>query len=66
MASGWLDVDLEALGTDHAIEVAVPEHLAKIRLHTEARVDATLAAVKDRLTREINHWDHRAKGPPLN
>ena len=44
----------------HAIEVAVPEHLAEVRLHTEHRVDATLAAVTERLTREINYWDHRA------
>jgi superfamily II DNA or RNA helicase len=58
--SGWLDADLEAVGKEHAIEVAVPEHLAKVRLHTETRVDATLAAVKERLIREITYWDHRA------
>lgn len=60
LSSGWLDTDLEAIGSEHAIEVAVPEHLARIRLHTEVRVDATIAAVKERLTREINYWDHRA------
>lgn len=38
----------------------MPEHLAKVRLHTETRVDRTLAAVKERLTREITYWDHRA------
>jgi hypothetical protein len=58
--SEWLDADLEAAGKEHAIEVAVPEHLARVRLHTEVRVDATLAAVKERLTREITYWDHRA------
>jgi superfamily II DNA or RNA helicase len=58
--SGWLDTDLEAIGREHAIEVAVPEHLAKVRLYTEARVDATMAAVKERLTREITYWDQRA------
>jgi superfamily II DNA or RNA helicase len=60
IAGHWLDTDLEALGREHAIEVAVPEHLAKVRLHTEHRVDTTTAAVKERLTREINYWDHRA------
>ncbi len=60
LATGWLDTDLEAIGRNHAIEVAVPEHLVRVRLHTEARVDATIAAVKERLTREINYWDHRA------
>ncbi len=58
--SGWLDTDLEAVGVEHAIEVAVPEHLAGVRLHTEGRVDATIAAVTERLTREINYWDNRA------
>lgn len=60
LATGWLDTDLEVAGKEHAIDVAVPEHLAKVRLHTEARVSATLAAVKERLTREITYWDHRA------
>jgi SNF2 family DNA or RNA helicase len=58
--AGWLDADLEAIGVEHAIEVAVPEHLARVRLHTEGRVDATIAAVTERLTREITYWDHRA------
>ena len=58
--TGWLDSDLEAIGREHAIEVAVPDHLARVRLHTESRVAATLAAVKERLTREITYWDHRA------
>jgi hypothetical protein len=60
LRSGWLDADLEAVGKEHAIEVAVPDHLARVRLHTETRVTSTLAAVKDRLTREITYWDHRA------
>ena len=56
----WLNTDLEAIGTGHAIGVAVPQHLTQVRLHTEHRVDATLAAVKERLTREINYWTNRA------
>ena len=56
----WLDTDLEAVGTNHAISVAVPQHLAEVRHHTEHRVDATLAAVEERLNHEINYWDNRA------
>lgn len=56
----WLTADLDAVGTDHAIEVAVPEHLAVVRAHTIDRVERTRAAVRDRLTREINYWDQRA------
>lgn len=60
LEADWLTSDLESIGTNHAIGVAIPEHLARVRLHTEARVDATLAAVMERLTREVNHWYHRA------
>ena len=60
LESAWLHTNLEAVGTDHAIRVAVPQHLASVRRNTENRVDATRAAVVERLTREINHWSHRA------
>ena len=56
----WLSTDIEAMGTTHAIEVAIPDHLDLVKRRTDARVHATLAAVKERLTREINYWDHRA------
>jgi superfamily II DNA or RNA helicase len=56
----WLVTDIEAIGTTHAIEVAIPDHLQRVKGRTEARIDATLAAVTDRLTREITYWDHRA------
>jgi hypothetical protein len=56
----WFDTDLEAVGQQIAIEEAVPAHLAKVRLHTESRLDTTEQQVKDRLRREIDHWDFRA------
>ncbi len=56
----WLRRDIEEMGRDHAIAVSVPHHLAEVRLHTEQRVDKVRAAVKKRLTQEINHWDFRA------
>ena len=59
LQDGWLGTNLEEIGTDHAIRAAVPEHLAQVRLRTEERVDTTLAAVHDRLTREISYWDNR-------
>ena len=48
------------MGLNYAISDAVPEHLEDVRRQTIARVDKTTAAVKDRLTKEINYWDHRA------
>jgi hypothetical protein len=39
----------------------VPEHLAEVRGHKLALIAKTEAAVKDRLTKEISYWDHRAE-----
>jgi hypothetical protein len=38
----------------------VPGHIEELRKRKEELVDKTLVEVKDRLTIEINHWDHRA------
>ncbi|MEJ5256308.1 MAG: helicase-related protein [Acidimicrobiales bacterium] len=60
LGQDWLRGDLEEVGRSAAIAEAVPRHLAQVRAHTMARVQKTRAAVKERLTREINYWDHRA------
>jgi hypothetical protein len=44
----------------HAIANLVPIHLQEVRERREDLVTRTMAAVKDRLTKEINYWDHRA------
>jgi superfamily II DNA or RNA helicase len=49
--AGWLRKDVERLGLDYAIEVAVPGHLAEVRTRTDARVAKVRAAVRDRLTK---------------
>jgi superfamily II DNA or RNA helicase len=56
----WLRGDIEQRGLHYAIREAVPEHLAEVRRQTIDRVERTIAAVKDRLTKEINYWDQRA------
>lgn len=56
----WIDRELEATATGHAIAKVVPEHLEEIRSRKTGLVDKTEAAVKARLTKEINYWDHRA------
>lgn len=58
---GWIDHDLEAKAQAHAIATVVPEHLAEVRDRKLALLDKTEAAVKDRLTKEINYWDFRAE-----
>jgi SNF2 family DNA or RNA helicase len=53
--------DLEARAREHAIARVVPEHSAEVRDRKLALLDKTEAAVKDRLTKEINYWDFRAE-----
>lgn len=38
----------------------VPAHLDEVRKRREDLVTRTMAAVKDRLTKETTYWDHRA------
>lgn len=56
----WKD-DIEALALDFAITGLVPKHFAEVKERKEALVEKTMVAVKDRLTKEINYWDHRAE-----
>jgi hypothetical protein len=57
----WLKSDLEAQVQAYAVEHIVPNHLDEVKGRREEMVDRTLAAVKDRLTKEISYWDHRAQ-----
>ncbi len=56
----WLRLDLEAKAQEHAALHLVPEHLNEVRCRKLELIDRTVAAVRDRLTKEINYWDHRA------
>src|SRR5690606_8343879 len=53
--------DLERRAIAHAIDTVVPEHLQEVRARRLAWIAKTRAAVKDRLTKEIGYWDHRAE-----
>jgi len=57
----WLKQDLEARAVEHAVSRLVPTHLDEVRKRREELVEKTKAAVKDRLSKEINYWDHRAQ-----
>ena len=56
----WLKADLESEIKDYAVEYLVPNHLDEVKTHRETLVKKTMRAVKERLTKEINHWDNRA------
>lgn len=57
----WLHEDLEEMIVAYAVEHIVPRHFAEVRRYREELVAKTMAAVRDRLTKEINYWDHRAE-----
>jgi SNF2 family DNA or RNA helicase len=57
----WIDRELEHKAQGYAIATVVPEHLAEVRGRKLALIAKTEAAVKDRLTKEVTYWDHRAE-----
>jgi hypothetical protein len=58
--SAWISRDLESKAQAYAVATVVPEHLNEVRTRRQGLIDKTEAAVKDRLTKEINYWDHRS------
>lgn len=57
----WISRDLEQQALRHAVTHVVPGHLAEVREKKLALITKTEAAVKERLTKEITYWDHRAE-----
>ncbi|MEK6655548.1 MAG: DUF3883 domain-containing protein, partial [Thermodesulfobacteriota bacterium] len=57
----WITRELEKKAQGHAVVNVVPEHLAEVRVPKLALIAKTEAAVKERLTKEITYWDHRAE-----
>jgi superfamily II DNA or RNA helicase len=57
----WINHELERRAQGYAIAKVVPEHLAEVRGRKLQLIAKTEAAVKDRLTKEITYWDHRAE-----
>jgi SNF2 family DNA or RNA helicase len=57
----WISRELEQTAQGYAVAHVVPEHLAEVRARKLELIAKTEAAVKDRLTKEISYWDHRAE-----
>jgi superfamily II DNA or RNA helicase len=62
-AAPWLNgtdaQNLEQVALAHASTHLVPEHFDEVRNRREKNVDKTLAAVHERLVKEINYWSDR-------
>ena len=57
----WITRELEQKAQGYAVAQVVPDHLAEVRKRKLDLVAKTEAAVKERLTKEITYWDHRAE-----
>jgi hypothetical protein len=57
----WITRQLELCAQAHAVSTVVPEHLGEVRSARVRLIAKTEAAVKERLTKEITYWDHRAE-----
>jgi SNF2 family DNA or RNA helicase len=57
----WINRELEQKAQGYAVAHVVPEHLDEVRGRKLELIAKTEAAVKERLTKEITYWDHRAE-----
>lgn len=57
----WLKNELENTARNFAAQKLIPKLFSEIKQRREEDVARVFAAVKDRLTKEINYWDHRAQ-----
>ena len=57
---GWVNGEIEAKAVGFAVAQVVPQHLEEVRSRKLELLSKTEAKVKERLTKEIAYWDHRA------
>jgi Protein NO VEIN, C-terminal len=60
LSDPWIRSELEAQAISYAIGHLVSGHLHEVRERKETLAQKAMVAVRDRLTKEINYWDHRA------
>ncbi|MBI4322288.1 MAG: DUF3883 domain-containing protein [Chloroflexi bacterium] len=59
LSASWISVDQEQRALALAAATLVPEHYQEVAARRIAHVDKTLAAVHERLTKEIDFWSDR-------
>lgn len=57
----WIDKSIEQRAFEYAGGKVAPEHLEEVTSRRIKWIKKTRIAVKDRLTKEISYWDHRAQ-----
>lgn len=61
LSTDWLRGNLESSIRAYAAQTLVPTHLQEVKKRREENIAKTEAAVRDRLTKEIQYWDRRAE-----
>lgn len=59
LGADWITRDLESLALGHASSRLVPEHFNEVKTRREHQIDKNLAAIHERLIKEINYWSDR-------
>ncbi|MEW8418459.1 MAG: DUF3883 domain-containing protein [Candidatus Thiodiazotropha endolucinida] len=59
LQANWINNNLESLALNHASSQLVPEHYQEVKSRRERQSDKVLAAVNERLVKEINYWSDR-------
>lgn len=59
LAAPWITTNLEGIALNHASQHLVPEHYAEVKGRRERQADKILAAVNERLVKEISYWSDR-------
>lgn len=56
----WINKDIEKEVLNYTVTTLVPKHYSEVKKYREDMVKKTMAAVKNRLTKEILYWDSRS------
>lgn len=57
----WINSAIEEKAMEYAISELVPQHVDEVQPQRNRRVEKTKEQVRNRLIKEISHWDHRAE-----
>lgn len=55
----WIKKDLEEAALSHASDNLVPAHFEEVKERREHQIDKNLAAIHERLVKEIDYWSDR-------
>jgi SNF2 family DNA or RNA helicase len=61
LEADWINSAIEEKAMEYAVGELVPQHVEEVQTQRDERVEKTREQVRNRLIKEITHWDHRAE-----